>query len=165
MKVKLPDTKKEFINKKVRLRFWLETPGMFEIPQSALTDEKMFRLLVFCCLDVFSWILVKVLAVFVCLFAVLSPCLVAAASPRRCHTIYKGFAHCLMTLGDSLTNSAQKDEDGHEIHSICRWPSDAAVNRWLSNAESALCHCLSLLLSSANFQHINPIRFIYSIYI
>uniref|UniRef100_A0A3Q2ZXT5 Neuritin 1-like a n=1 Tax=Kryptolebias marmoratus TaxID=37003 RepID=A0A3Q2ZXT5_KRYMA len=44
------------------------------------------------------------LTLFVC-FAVLSPCPVAAASPRRCHTIYKGFAQCLMALGDSLTDS------------------------------------------------------------
>ncbi|XP_075327328.1 neuritin 1-like a [Odontesthes bonariensis] len=51
---------------------------------------------------------------------VLSPCSVAAASPRRCHSIYKGFAQCLMALGDSLTDTARKDEDTHEIHSICR---------------------------------------------
>lgn len=51
-------------------------------------------------------------------FPVLSPCPVAAA--RRCHSIYKGFAQCLMALGDSLTDSARKDEDTHEIHSICR---------------------------------------------
>lgn len=53
-------------------------------------------------------------------FPVLSPCPVAAASARRCHSIYKGFAQCLMALGDSLTDSARKDEDVHEIHSICR---------------------------------------------
>ncbi|XP_061628679.1 neuritin 1-like a [Phyllopteryx taeniolatus] len=50
----------------------------------------------------------------------LSPCSVAAISTRRCHFIYKGFAQCLMALGDSLTDSARKDEDTHEIHSICR---------------------------------------------
>uniref|UniRef100_A0A3P8U9F4 Neuritin 1 like n=1 Tax=Amphiprion percula TaxID=161767 RepID=A0A3P8U9F4_AMPPE len=50
----------------------------------------------------------------------LSPCPVAAASARRCHSIYKGFAQCLMALGDSLTDNARKDEDMHEIHSICR---------------------------------------------
>ncbi|XP_053741724.1 neuritin 1-like a [Synchiropus splendidus] len=44
----------------------------------------------------------------------------APASTRRCHSIYKGFAQCLMALGDSLTDSARKDEDMHEIHSICR---------------------------------------------
>ncbi|XP_061578486.1 neuritin 1-like a [Cololabis saira] len=56
----------------------------------------------------------------VALLLMLSPCPVAAASPRRCHSIYKGFAQCLMALGDSLTDSARKDEDMHEIHSICR---------------------------------------------
>uniref|UniRef100_A0A1A7Z6P8 Neuritin 1-like b n=2 Tax=Iconisemion striatum TaxID=60296 RepID=A0A1A7Z6P8_9TELE len=56
----------------------------------------------------------------VALLLMLSPCPVAAASPRRCHTIYKGFAQCLMALGDSLAETAHKDEDTHEIHSICR---------------------------------------------
>uniref|UniRef100_A0A3Q4BVM9 Uncharacterized protein n=1 Tax=Mola mola TaxID=94237 RepID=A0A3Q4BVM9_MOLML len=51
-------------------------------------------------------------------FSVLSPC--PAAAVTRCHSIYKGFAQCLMALGDSLTDSARKDEDTHEIHSICR---------------------------------------------
>lgn len=51
-------------------------------------------------------------------FLVLRPDCVAAA--RRCHSIYKGFAQCLMALGDSLTDSGRKDEDTHEIHSICR---------------------------------------------
>ncbi|XP_034061832.1 neuritin 1-like a [Gymnodraco acuticeps] len=49
-----------------------------------------------------------------------SSCPVAASSARRCHSIYKGFAQCLMALGDSLTDNASKDEDTHEIHSICR---------------------------------------------
>uniref|UniRef100_A0A4W5R4R8 Neuritin 1-like a n=1 Tax=Hucho hucho TaxID=62062 RepID=A0A4W5R4R8_9TELE len=44
----------------------------------------------------------------------------SAASTRRCHSIYKGFAQCLMALGDSLTDSAQKDEDTQEIHTICK---------------------------------------------
>ncbi|XP_033490315.1 neuritin 1-like a [Epinephelus fuscoguttatus] len=56
----------------------------------------------------------------VALLLMLSPCPVAASSARRCHSIYKGFAQCLMALGDSLTDSARKDEDMHEIHSICR---------------------------------------------
>uniref|UniRef100_A0A8C2WKD4 Neuritin 1 like n=1 Tax=Cyclopterus lumpus TaxID=8103 RepID=A0A8C2WKD4_CYCLU len=38
----------------------------------------------------------------------------------KCHSIYKGFAQCLMALGDSLADSARKNEDTHEIHSICR---------------------------------------------
>uniref|UniRef100_A0A3P9BUT3 Neuritin 1 like n=1 Tax=Maylandia zebra TaxID=106582 RepID=A0A3P9BUT3_9CICH len=54
---------------------------------------------------------------FLC-FLLLSPC--SAVSARRCHSIYKGFAQCLMALGDSLTDSARKEEDTHEIHSICR---------------------------------------------
>ncbi|XP_031731526.1 neuritin 1-like a [Anarrhichthys ocellatus] len=56
----------------------------------------------------------------VALVMMLSPCPVAASSARRCHSIYKGFAQCLMALGDSLADSARKDEDTHEIHSICR---------------------------------------------
>ena len=51
-------------------------------------------------------------------FPVLGPC--PGAEARRCNSIYKGFAQCLMALGDSLTDSARKDEDTHEIHSICR---------------------------------------------
>uniref|UniRef100_A0AAV2L6J4 Neuritin-like protein n=1 Tax=Knipowitschia caucasica TaxID=637954 RepID=A0AAV2L6J4_KNICA len=53
-------------------------------------------------------------------YVVLQPWPVATASARRCHSIYKGFAQCLLALGDSLTDSARKDEDTHEIHSICR---------------------------------------------
>ncbi|XP_042351624.1 neuritin 1-like a [Plectropomus leopardus] len=56
----------------------------------------------------------------VALLLMLSPCPVAALSARRCDFIYKGFAQCLMALGDSLTDSTHKDEDMHEIHSICR---------------------------------------------
>ncbi|TDH09219.1 hypothetical protein EPR50_G00084450 [Perca flavescens] len=56
----------------------------------------------------------------VALLLMQSPCPVAASSARRCHSIYKGFAQCLMALGDSLTDSARKNEDTHEIHSICR---------------------------------------------
>ncbi|XP_029009847.1 neuritin 1-like a [Betta splendens] len=56
----------------------------------------------------------------VALLLMLSPCPVTVASARRCHSIYKGFAQCLMALGDSLTDNARKDEDVHEIHSICR---------------------------------------------
>ncbi|XP_056273690.1 neuritin 1-like a [Pseudoliparis swirei] len=56
----------------------------------------------------------------VALLLMLSPCPAAASSARRCHSIYKGFAQCLMALGDSLADSARKNEDTHEIHSICR---------------------------------------------
>ncbi|XP_029698193.1 neuritin 1-like a isoform X1 [Takifugu rubripes] len=44
----------------------------------------------------------------------------SVAAARRCHSIYKGFAQCLMALGDSLTDNARRDEDTNEIHSICR---------------------------------------------
>ncbi|KAM8892969.1 neuritin 1-like a [Spinachia spinachia] len=56
----------------------------------------------------------------VALLLMLSPAPVAASSARRCHSIYKGFAQCLMALGDSLADNARRDEDTHEIHSICR---------------------------------------------
>ncbi|KAM6946367.1 neuritin 1-like a [Aplochiton taeniatus] len=56
----------------------------------------------------------------VALHLMLGPCSVEAASTRRCSSIYKGFAQCLMALGDSLTDSPHKDEDTHQIHSICR---------------------------------------------
>ncbi|KAI4877891.1 hypothetical protein NFI96_002309 [Prochilodus magdalenae] len=44
----------------------------------------------------------------------------AAAAARRCGSIYKGFAECLLVLGDSLSVSNQKDDDTQEIDSICR---------------------------------------------
>lgn len=88
-----------------------------------LDGLKLYELVCFC-------LFVSLTCVFVC-FAVLSPCPVAAASPRRCHTIYKGFAQCLMALGDSLTSSAHKDEDAHEIHSICRSVSGSAHRKQL----------------------------------
>ncbi|KAG1944730.1 neuritin [Pimephales promelas] len=47
-----------------------------------------------------------------------SPC--SAASTRKCSSIYKGFAHCLLALGDSLSVSTQKEEDTQEIDSICK---------------------------------------------
>ncbi|KAA0714946.1 Neuritin-like protein [Triplophysa tibetana] len=47
-----------------------------------------------------------------------SPC--SAAATRKCSSIYKGFAQCLLALGDSLTVSAQIDGDTQEIDSICK---------------------------------------------
>ncbi|KAK1784877.1 hypothetical protein P4O66_018319 [Electrophorus voltai] len=45
----------------------------------------------------------------------------STAAARRCGSIYKGFAHCLLALGDSLSVSNQKEEeDMQEIDSICR---------------------------------------------
>ncbi|XP_052008736.1 neuritin 1-like a [Xyrauchen texanus] len=52
------------------------------------------------------------------LLLVPSPC--SASVTRRCGSIYKGFAQCLLTLGDSLSVSAQKDEDMQEIDSVCK---------------------------------------------
>ncbi|XP_034160944.1 neuritin 1-like a [Pangasianodon hypophthalmus] len=48
------------------------------------------------------------------------PSLSSMAAARRCGSIYKGFAQCLLALGDSLSVNSQKDEDMHEIDSICR---------------------------------------------
>ncbi|XP_065134699.2 neuritin 1-like a [Paramisgurnus dabryanus] len=47
-----------------------------------------------------------------------SPC--SAAATRKCGSIYKGFAQCLLALGDSLSVTAQRDEDTQEIDSICK---------------------------------------------
>ncbi|XP_072551166.1 neuritin 1-like a [Salminus brasiliensis] len=44
----------------------------------------------------------------------------AAAAAWRCSIIYRGFAQCLLVLGDSLSVSSQKDDDKQEIDSICR---------------------------------------------
>ncbi|XP_067245423.1 neuritin 1-like a [Chanodichthys erythropterus] len=52
------------------------------------------------------------------LLLVPSPC--SAAATKKCSSIYKGFAQCLLALGDSLSVSAQKDEDIQEIDSICK---------------------------------------------
>ncbi|KAJ8003203.1 hypothetical protein DPEC_G00166950 [Dallia pectoralis] len=53
----------------------------------------------------------------VALHLVVGPSPSHATSNRRCHSIYKGFAQCLVALGDSLTESAQ---DAQEIHTICK---------------------------------------------
>ncbi|XP_067091680.1 neuritin 1-like a [Osmerus mordax] len=53
-------------------------------------------------------------------FLLMFPLPSATFSSRKCGSIYKGFAQCLMTLGDSLSESTHKDHDAHEIHSICR---------------------------------------------
>ncbi|CAL8355348.1 unnamed protein product [Lota lota] len=55
----------------------------------------------------------------VALYLMLSQCPVGAAA-RRCHSIYKGFAQCLMSLGDSLADGARQEDDAHGLHSICR---------------------------------------------
>ncbi|KAK2848125.1 hypothetical protein Q7C36_009807 [Tachysurus vachellii] len=48
------------------------------------------------------------------------PSISSMAAARRCGSIYKGFAQCLLALGDSLSVSSQKEEDLHEIDSVCR---------------------------------------------
>uniref|UniRef100_A0A8C5CQL8 Neuritin 1 like n=1 Tax=Gadus morhua TaxID=8049 RepID=A0A8C5CQL8_GADMO len=52
-------------------------------------------------------------------FVLLFYCIFSCVFPQ-CHSIYKGFAQCLMSLGDSLTDGARQDEDAHGLHSICR---------------------------------------------
>ncbi|KAI5620973.1 neuritin-like protein precursor, partial [Silurus asotus] len=51
---------------------------------------------------------------------VMVPSFSSMATARRCGFIYKGFAQCLLALGDSLSASSQRDEDVHEIDSVCR---------------------------------------------
>ncbi|XP_035272910.1 neuritin 1-like a isoform X1 [Anguilla anguilla] len=48
----------------------------------------------------------------------LSPAM--TASTRKCGSIYRGFAQCLLALGDSMSNSVQREESPQEIDSICR---------------------------------------------
>ncbi|KAM9481336.1 neuritin 1-like a [Clarias gariepinus] len=50
----------------------------------------------------------------------LVPSFSSMAAARRCSSIYKGFAQCLLALGDSLSVSSQREEDMHEIDSVCR---------------------------------------------
>ncbi|XP_066540394.1 neuritin 1-like a [Hoplias malabaricus] len=56
----------------------------------------------------------------VALHLLLLPSPGSAAAARRCGSIYKGFAQCLLSLGDSLSVNNQKDDDMQEIDSICR---------------------------------------------
>lgn len=44
---------------------------------------------------------------------------------RKCNTIYKGFADCLISLGDSMTQSVQQQQDEsseelQELETICK---------------------------------------------
>ncbi|KAH1181408.1 neuritin-like protein [Mauremys mutica] len=59
---------------------------------------------------------------------------------RSCDTIYKGFAGCLISLGDSMARSVQKQQedsgqDGQELDAICRSWDDfhTCANRVLSH--------------------------------
>ncbi|XP_036400485.1 neuritin 1-like a [Megalops cyprinoides] len=51
---------------------------------------------------------------------ILAPSPVSTAATRKCGSIYKGFAQCLLALGDSMSNSVQKEEDTQEIDTICK---------------------------------------------
>ncbi|XP_013926030.1 PREDICTED: neuritin-like protein [Thamnophis sirtalis] len=48
------------------------------------------------------------------------------AAGWKCNTIYKGFAECLVSLGDSMAQNVQKDmeddtiQDQEELNTICR---------------------------------------------
>jgi len=50
----------------------------------------------------------------------LVPVCFGAALPVACGSIYKSFAQCLLTLGDSLVET-QKDQNTQDIDSVCRY--------------------------------------------
>ncbi|KAA8595594.1 hypothetical protein FQN60_010885, partial [Etheostoma spectabile] len=60
----------------------------------------------------------------------LAPMCFGAAISVSCNSIYKSFAQCLLTLGDSLVET-QKDQSTQDIDAICRslvgCPGDAAA--------------------------------------
>ncbi|RVE74578.1 hypothetical protein OJAV_G00023410 [Oryzias javanicus] len=74
-----------------------------------------------------------VLLSIVCLSLV--PLCFGAAIPVACGSIYRGFAQCLLTLGDSLVET-QKDQSTQDIDSICR-----SWNAFHVCANSALAGC------------------------
>lgn len=53
------------------------------------------------------------------LAAGLFPACFGAAVPVSCGSIYKSFAQCLVTLGDSLVET-EKDQNAQDIDAICR---------------------------------------------
>ncbi|XP_074079295.1 neuritin-like protein [Macrotis lagotis] len=61
---------------------------------------------------------------FLLLQLLLAPCPGTAATSNRCDTIYKGFADCLIKLGNSMTQSGKPDKGADltppELESICR---------------------------------------------
>ncbi|XP_012736420.2 neuritin 1-like b [Fundulus heteroclitus] len=65
----------------------------------------------------------------------LAPVCLGAAIPAACGTIYKSFAQCLLSLGDSLVET-QKDQNTQDIDSICR-----SWNAFHVCASSALAGC------------------------
>uniref|UniRef100_A0A673ZK48 Neuritin 1-like b n=1 Tax=Salmo trutta TaxID=8032 RepID=A0A673ZK48_SALTR len=56
-------------------------------------------------------------AAFISLY--LAPVCWAAALPSSCGVIYKSFAQCLLTLGDSLGDT-QKEQSTQDIDTVCR---------------------------------------------
>ncbi|XP_029950760.1 neuritin 1-like b [Salarias fasciatus] len=65
----------------------------------------------------------------------LFPLCFGAAIPVSCGSIYKSFAQCLLTLGDSLVET-QKDQNTQDIDAICR-----SWNAFHVCANSALAGC------------------------
>lgn len=65
----------------------------------------------------------------------LFPLCFGAAIPVSCGSIYKSFAQCLLTLGDSLVET-QKDQSTQDIDAICR-----SWNAFHVCANSALAGC------------------------
>ncbi|XP_037548791.1 neuritin 1-like b [Nematolebias whitei] len=65
----------------------------------------------------------------------LAPVCFGAAIPIACSSIYKSFAQCLLTLGDSLVET-QKEQDTQDIDSVCR-----SWNEFHVCANSALAGC------------------------
>ncbi|XP_070760228.1 neuritin 1-like b [Enoplosus armatus] len=65
----------------------------------------------------------------------LVPVCFGAALPTSCDSIYKSFAQCLLTLGDSLVET-QKDQSTQDIDAICR-----SWNAFHVCANSALAGC------------------------
>ncbi|XP_077568526.1 neuritin 1-like b [Stigmatopora nigra] len=58
-----------------------------------------------------------------------------AAIAVSCGSIYKSFAQCLLTLGDSLVD-IQKDQDGQDISTVCR-----SWNEFHACANAAMSGC------------------------
>ncbi|XP_018606957.1 neuritin 1-like b [Scleropages formosus] len=56
----------------------------------------------------------------VALQLILVPSPTSSATTRKCGAIYRGFAQCLLTLGDSMADSMQNDEGTQEIDTICK---------------------------------------------
>ncbi|XP_061566636.1 neuritin 1-like b [Cololabis saira] len=65
----------------------------------------------------------------------LGPVCLGASIPVACGSIYRSFAQCLLTLGDSLVDT-QKDQSMQDIDSICR-----SWNAFHVCANSALVGC------------------------